>query len=77
MFAVSGEYLIMEYARDIRESFPNTRIFNVYSLTEAVPRVAYLPDELFDKMPQSVGQPLQGVEIQIEIRCTRERAGER
>lgn len=63
--ALSGEYLLMEYARSIRACFPQAKIFNVYGLTEAGPRVSYLSYNKFDKPPQSVGQPLPGVEIKI------------
>ena len=62
---LSGEYLLQEYAEDIRKCFPYTKIFNVYGLTEAGPRVSYLSPEKFDLIPQSVGQSLNGVEIKI------------
>ena len=63
--ALSGEYLLPAHAKDIREAFPLAKIFNVYGLTEAGPRVSFLPYELFDKNPSSVGQPLSGVDIKI------------
>lgn len=63
--ALSGEYLLAEYACVIRESFPDAKIFNVYGLTEAGPRVSYLPYQEFDEVPQSVGWPLPGVDIVI------------
>lgn len=63
--ALSGEYLLKEYAERIRKSFSMAKIFNVYGLTEAGPRVSYLPSELFDSIPQSVGIPLHGIKIKI------------
>lgn len=65
IITLSGEYLLPEYAHDIRSCFPDTQIFNVYGLTEAGPRVSYLPAERFDEIPQSVGKPLPGVEIKV------------
>lgn len=63
--SVSGECLTSEKAIKIRKAFRNTKIFNVYGLTEASPRVAYLPCHLFDEHPESVGVPLRGVQIRI------------
>lgn len=65
MIALSGEYLLLEYAQEIRKCFPEANIFNVYGLTEAGPRVSYLSPEMFDRIPQSVGKPLKGVKIKI------------
>lgn len=63
--SISGECLTSEKAIKIRKAFRNTKIFNVYGLTEASPRVAYLPCHLFDEHPESVGVPLRGVRIRI------------
>ena len=65
VIAISGEYMLPEYAHKIRDAFPSTKIFNVYGLTEAGPRVSYLPYEMFDETPQAVGKPLRGIEIKI------------
>lgn len=65
IIALSGEYLLQKYVKDIREIFCCAKIFNVYGLTEAGPRVTYLPWEKFEEMPQSVGIPLKNVSIKI------------
>ena len=65
VIALSGEYLIDEYAKYIEKIFNKARIFNVYGLTEAGPRVSYLMSGKFSSIPQSVGVPLNGVEIMI------------
>lgn len=65
MVVVSGEFLIPEYAAKIEESFPKTQIYNVYGLTEAGPRVSYLPYNDFHNKVGSVGIPLKGVKIRI------------
>lgn len=64
--AVSGECMRRETAATIRRAFPGTAMFNVYGLTEASPRVSFLPAYLFDTLPDSVGIPLP--ETCIEIR---------
>lgn len=64
-FAVSGECLNRTTANRVRETFPDTNIYNVYGLTEAGPRVSYLPCELFDEYCESVGIPLNGIKVKI------------
>lgn len=61
----SGECLSEKCARVIRKGFPTSKIFNVYGLTEAAPRVSYLPCEKFDEYPSSVGRPLKGIKIKV------------
>jgi len=63
--ALSGECLIKETAYNIRSAFPNADIYNVYGLTEASPRVAYLPPEYFNQYPESVGIPLNFTKIKV------------
>jgi acyl-CoA synthetase (AMP-forming)/AMP-acid ligase II len=63
--ALSGECLIKEIANNIRNAFPDTNIYNVYGLTEAAPRVAYLPPEYYDEYPESVGFSLNLTEIKV------------
>lgn len=65
LIALSGEFLLPEYARNIAESFKEAKIFNVYGLTEAGPRVSYLESNRFCSIPQSVGVALNGVEYKI------------
>lgn len=63
--AVSGECMTPMVAGQMRAVFHNTRIYNVYGLTEASPRVSYLPPEEFDVCPLSVGYPLKSVTAKI------------
>lgn len=62
---VSGECMDKETALKIAESFSKSKIYHVYGLTEACPRVAYLPPELFSLYPEYVGFPLKNVSIKI------------
>ncbi len=62
---ISGECMRAELGKRIARAFDGARIYHVYGLTEACPRVSYLPPELFDKHPGSVGIPLNSVSIKI------------
>lgn len=63
--AISGESLGKDNAKRIRKLFPNTDIYHVYGLTEASPRVLYLPPEHFDNYGEYAGKPLPSLDIRI------------
>lgn len=63
--SISGECLSKKVAHNIHAAFPTANFFHVYGLTEASPRVAYLPPELFINCPESVGIPICDVKIKI------------
>ena len=65
VIAVSGECMGEETGKEIAKSFPDAMIYHVYGLTEACPRVSYLPPELFAKHADSVGFPLDSVQLKI------------
>ena len=62
---VSGECMGREAGLRIADAFPNSRIYHVYGLTEACPRVSYLPPKLFRRHPDCVGYPLRSVSMRI------------
>lgn len=62
---ISGECMSMETGLRIAGTFQGAHIYHVYGLTEACPRVSYLPPELFRKYPDFVGIPLRSVEVKI------------
>lgn len=62
---ISGECMGVEAGRKIRDAFRTCRIYHIYGLTEACPRVSYLPPEYFDDYPDCVGIPLKSVSIKI------------
>ena len=62
---VSGECMRKETGIQIADAFPDAKIYHVYGLTEACPRVAYLPPRLFREKPDSVGIPLRSVFLRI------------
>lgn len=62
---ISGECMDKSTAERISDSFPNADIYHVYGLTEASPRVSYLPPELFSQFPDCVGLPLKSVSLKL------------
>ena len=65
VLAISGEPLKKDAAITIRSTFPDCTIYNVYGLTEASPRVSFLPPRMYDNHSESVGYPLKGISILI------------
>ncbi len=56
--------LPVPHIRRLRELFPNVRLFSMYGLTECK-RVSYLPPELIDERPDSVGKAMPNEEVYI------------
>ncbi len=65
MLSISGECMTEGMARVIRKAFPHAGIYCGYGLSEASPRVAYLPAEIFDIAPTCAGISLPSVRIRI------------
>ncbi|WP_095176385.1 MULTISPECIES: class I adenylate-forming enzyme family protein [Blautia] len=63
--AISGECLDKQTANLIESVFIDTPIYNVYGLTEAGPRVSYLPANKFHVKSESVGIPLDETEVLV------------
>ncbi len=72
---ISGECLSYNDGKKINELFPDAEKYHVYGLTEASPRVCWLPPDLFFKYPDHVGIPIEGVELMIDSKSEGE-AGE-
>ena len=62
---VSGECMDKEKGLAIAEAFPGSSIYHVYGLTEAGPRVSFLPPDMFKEYPDCVGIPLRSVSVKI------------
>ena len=62
---ISGECLDKNTAELILGNFPNVNIYYVYGLTEAGPRVSYLPPNMFRGYYDCVGYPLKSVSIRL------------
>ena len=62
---ISGECMDSDAGTKIRLAFPACSIYHVYGLTEACPRVSYLPPKYFSIYPDCVGIPLKSVSVKI------------
>lgn len=62
---ISGECMSAETGKQIAEAFPTAEIYHVYGLTEACPRVSYLPPNMFLQYADCVGIPLRSVSLKI------------
>lgn len=62
---ISGECMGRETGQRIANAFPHADIYHIYGLTEACPRVSYLPPALFLDYPDCVGIPLPSVSLKI------------
>ena len=71
---VSGECMSQKIADNINAAFPEINVYHVYGLTEACPRVCYLPPHLFATHPCSVGFTLDSVSYKI-ITTAKKHAG--
>ena len=63
---ISGECMGKEIGLRIADAFSHSDIYYVYGLTEACPRVSYLPPHLFRKHPDCVGYPLKSVSLKLK-----------
>ena len=62
---VSGECMNEATGREIASAFSEADIYHVYGLTEACPRVAYMPPKYFSNNPDRVGVPLINVRLKV------------
>ena len=62
---ISGECMSAETGASIADAYPQADIYHIYGLTEACPRVAYLPPALFRENADCVGIPLRSVTLKI------------
>lgn len=62
---VSGECMNEFVAATLRKTFTAAKIYHVYGMTEACPRISYLPPAMFESNPLSVGKPLDSVSYKI------------
>ncbi len=62
---ISGECMGRDVGLSIARAFPHAKTYHLYGLTEAGPRVSYLPPELFGEYADCVGVPLRSVSLKI------------
>ena len=61
----AGGYLAPSFIRELRAAMPQTQIFIMYGQTEATARLSYLPPELLDTKPGSIGKGIPDVKLQV------------
>ena len=61
----SGECMTETVADKLIELLPDVCVYNVYGMTEASPRIAYLDYRLFKEYRTSVGVPLKSVKCKV------------
>lgn len=61
----AGGYLAPPFIRELKEALPDTRIFIMYGQTEATARLSYLPPDLLDTKPGSIGKGMPGVTLRV------------
>ena len=62
---ISGECMNFKTGIFIADAFPKADIYHIYGLTEASPRVSYLPPDMFREYADCVGVPLRSVSLKI------------
>jgi len=60
----TGAALPPSYIPRLKKIFPNARIYSMYGLTECK-RVSYLPPDMIDKKPDSVGIAMPNTEVYV------------
>ncbi len=60
----TGAALPVSHIRQLRETFPHTKIYSMYGLAECK-RASYLPPEEIDRRPTSVGKAMPNTEVYI------------
>lgn len=64
---ISGECMTKVVADYVNKYLSvNANVYNVYGLTEAGPRVSYLPPDMFYDNPLCIGIPLRSFDIKVE-----------
>ena len=61
----AGGHLAPSFVKELRQALPDTQIFIMYGLTEAAPRLSYLPPELLASKPGSIGKAIPGVKLYV------------
>ena len=61
----AGGHLAPSFVRELREVLPETRVFIMYGQTEATARLSYLPPELQESKPGSIGKGIPGVQLRV------------
>ena len=61
----AGGCLASSFISELRQALPSAKVFVMYGQTEATSRLSYLPPELLDSKPGSVGRGIPGVKLRV------------
>ena len=61
----AGGHLPPTFIRELQEALPGKQIFVMYGQTEATARLSYLPPNLIDTKPGSIGKGIPGVRLRV------------
>jgi len=61
----AGGQLAPSFIKELREALPGKQIFIMYGQTEATARLSYLPPEMLDVKPGSVGRGIPGISLAV------------
>jgi long-chain acyl-CoA synthetase len=61
----AGGHLAPAFVRELRAALPGTEVFVMYGQTEATARLSYMPPEMLDKKPGSIGKGIPGVSLRV------------
>lgn len=61
----AGGKLSPDFINELRKCLPEAKIYLMYGQTEATARLSYLPPEKLQLKPDSIGQSIDGVSLQI------------
>lgn len=61
----AGGALAPAFVEELRLALPQTKVFVMYGQTEATARLSYLPPELLDTKPGSIGAGIPGVKLRV------------
>jgi acyl-CoA synthetase (AMP-forming)/AMP-acid ligase II len=64
-FTQAGGKLHNSFITEIRAAFPHIPFYVMYGQTEATARLSYLPPELIETKPGSIGKGIPGVELKV------------
>lgn len=62
----AGGHLAPASIRHLQAALPNTKIFVMYGQTEATARLSYVPPEMLETKPGSIGREIPGVKLSVE-----------
>jgi long-chain acyl-CoA synthetase len=61
----AGGHLAPAFVHELRDALPGVEVFLMYGQTEATARLSYLPPQMLDSKPGSIGKGIPGVKLRV------------